>query len=73
MYINYADIDGAFELAKYYIEINDWKLDELEDEYFILDSSEDVEQEQLQYYNEALEFGYSLIFHCYENEELEDE
>jgi hypothetical protein len=71
VFINYADIDGAFELAKYYIVNDGWKIDELEEEYLIFESAEDVEQEYLQFYVEALKDGYSLLYNCYEHDDLE--
>jgi len=72
IYVNYADIDGAYELAKYYIGIDGWRIDELEDEYFVLNSPNDVEKTEVQFYNEALKEGYSLIFNCYESENDEE-
>jgi len=69
LFINYMDIDGAFELAKYYITSDGWKIDELEEECFKLESNSDVEENQLEFYNEALSDGYSLIFNCYLNDD----
>jgi hypothetical protein len=70
LYIDYKDIDGAFELAKYYIDLEGWKINELEDEYFILNSADNVvEEENRQYYHEALEYGYSLVFFTYKSED----
>ncbi|WP_224996865.1 hypothetical protein [Cesiribacter sp. SM1] len=69
LYIDYKDIDGAFILAKHYFEENGWTIKELEDEYLILNSPDDVDDENIQYYDEALEFGYSLIFYTYDNED----
>ena len=69
MYIDYKDADGGFELAKYYIEAEDWSVIEIEDEYFVLDSKDDVEQDQHQFYDEAKEFGYSMLFNQYESDD----
>ena len=69
VYIDYKEIDGAFELAKYYIKEEGWKLDEIEDEYFTIDSKSDVESDEEELYNECLEYGCSMIFNCYESEE----
>lgn len=68
-YINFADIDGAYELVKYYITANDWKVTEIEDEYAKIESEEDLEEEQLEFYREAKKNGYSLIFYSYESED----
>jgi len=68
VYINFPEIDGAFELAKFYIKENGWKIDELEDQYYVINSEEDIENDQIEFYNEALKDGYSMIFHCYESE-----
>ncbi|OJJ15751.1 hypothetical protein BKI52_36120 [marine bacterium AO1-C] len=65
-YINYQDIDGAYALAKYYIEEEEWEVIEFEEEYYHLDNLEDVEDEYHQYYQEALEGGYSIIFNVYD-------
>jgi hypothetical protein len=69
VFINYADIDGAFELAKYYIENDGWEIDELEEEYLVFESPDDVEEDYFEFYNEALKDGYSLLFNCYERDE----
>lgn len=69
LYIDYADIDGAYELAKHYIIENGWKIQEIETEYFIIDSESDVESDQVKYYHEAIKYGYSLVFNCYETED----
>ncbi|MER2996284.1 hypothetical protein [Pontibacter populi] len=72
VFINYADIDGAFELAKYYIENDGWEIDELEEEYLVFESPDDVEEDYLEFYNEALKDGYSLLFNCYERDESKE-
>jgi hypothetical protein len=72
LYIDYKDIEGAFKLAKYYIKSEDWKVTEIEEEYFTLDSASDVEEDHVELYEEALEYGYSMIFNCFEEED-EDE
>lgn len=42
---------------------------EVEDEYFIYDSKESIGEDYEQYYEEVLEYGYSMIFNLYESEE----
>ena len=73
VYVDYKDIKGAVNLAKYYVKQEGWKVLEVEDEYFTLNSVKDVEQEddQIELYNEALEYGFSIIFNCYEEDDDE--
>lgn len=68
-YINYQDIDGAYALVQYYIEEQEWELKAFEEEYFVLDSLDDVEDEFHQYYQEALEDGYAIVFYIYDWDE----
>ncbi len=69
LYIDYKDIEGALKLASFYIKEEGWKVTEIEEEYFSLDSVNDVdEEEQKELYNEAVEYGYSIVFNCYEEE-----
>ncbi|MCF2875295.1 MULTISPECIES: hypothetical protein [unclassified Tenacibaculum] len=68
LYIDYKDIEGAIRLAKFYIKDEGWKVTEIEEEYFTLDSVDDVDEDQKELYEEALEYGYSIIFNCYEEE-----
>lgn len=72
VFINYQDYDGAVELAKYYIEASDWKILQLEDEYWILESSDDVDEDNRAYYEEASQTGYSVIFNLYERNDEDD-
>lgn len=69
LYIDYKDIQGALKLANFYIKDEGWKVTEIEDEYFTLDSVDDVDEEQKELYTEALEYGYSIVFNCYEEED----
>jgi len=68
LYIDYKDIEGAFKLAKSYIKEEGWKVTEIEEEYFTLDSVADAEEDHSELYEEALEFGYAIIFNCFEEE-----
>lgn len=72
VYIDFKDIDGAFELAKFYTQEEGWDIDEVEKDYFTFNSKEDiVDDEEIELYEEALEYGYSMIFNCYETEDEE--
>ncbi|KAB1153848.1 hypothetical protein [Tenacibaculum aiptasiae] len=68
LYIDYKDIEGAIRLAKFYIKDEGWKVTEIEEEYFTLDSVDDVDEDQKELYEEAIEYGYSIVFNCYEEE-----
>lgn len=71
LFIDFKEIDGAYVLAKYYIENEGWEIIELEDEYFIINSIEDMAEDYQQYYEEVFEYGYSLIFNTYDKFEEE--
>ena len=68
VYIDYKDAKGAFKLAKHYIKEEGWKVTEIEEEYFSLDSIKDVDEDQKDFFTEAQEFGYTMVFNCYEEE-----
>ena len=68
LYIDYKDIEGAIRLAKFYIKDEGWKVTEIEEEYFTLNSVSEVEDDQKELYKEAIEYGYSIVFNCYEEE-----
>ena len=72
LYIDYKDIEGAFNLAKYYIKEEGWNVSEIEEEYFTLDTVSDVDEEHIELYEEALEYGYSMVFNCFEEDEDEE-
>lgn len=65
VFIDYAHLEGAVELAKYYITGQDFVVDEFEVEYYIIDSPEELEGKYLEYYNLALKDGYMVLFNCY--------
>ena len=71
LFIDYKDIDGAFELAKYYIQDEDWEIIELEKEYFVIENENEMPEGYEKFYNEVFEYGYSLIFNTYETDEEE--
>lgn len=71
VYVKYSDIDGAFELAKYYIKEEGWTIDELEDEYFTINSKDDLDNDEFELYDDCMSQGFSMIFNCYESEDEE--
>ena len=71
MYIDYADIDGAMHLAKLYVEEEGWNVESIDEEYYDLDSENDIDDDQKEFYTEAKEFGFTMVFNCYENDEEE--
>ena len=68
LYIDYKDIEGALRLAKFYIKEEGWKVTEIEKEYFTLDTVDDVDEDQKEFYKEAVAYGYTIVFNCYEEE-----
>ena len=71
IFVDFKEIDGAYVLARYYIELEGWEIIEFEDEYFIIDSIEDMADDYKQYYDEVLKYGFSLIFNTYDNTDNE--
>ena len=72
VYVDYKDIDGAFELAKFYTQEEGWAIDEVETEHFTFNSKDDiVDEEEIELYDEAKKYGYAMIFNCYETEDEE--
>ena len=69
LFIDYNDIDGAFALTKFYLENEGWEIIEIEEEYFVINSKDEMDIDYNQYYEEVFEYGYSLIFNMYEKEE----
>ena len=65
--IDFKEIDGAFALARFYIEYEDWEVIEFDEEYFIINSIDDLTDEYKGYYEEVNEFGYSMVFNTYDN------
>lgn len=70
-YIDYKDIDGAVKLAQLYVEDEGWKVGNVEDEYYIINSANELEDEQKEVFDEAKEHGYAMFFNCYESDEEE--
>ena len=68
LFINYKDIDGAYALAKFYLENEGWEIIEIEEDCFIIESKDEMAEENKQYYDEVFEYGYSIIFNVYEKE-----
>ena len=69
--IDYKDYDGAVVLSKYYVENNGWEILKLEDEYYTFDSKDDLPEDYQEYFDEIVEYGYSMIFNNYAGEEDE--
>ena len=65
IFIDYNDIDGAFALAKFYVNENDWEVIEIDEEYFIIETKKDMGQDYEKYYEEVMEYGYSVILNTY--------
>ncbi len=67
--IDYKDYDGAVELSKFYVIENNWEIIEIEDEYYIFESKEDLGEDYMEYFDEIKEYGYSMVFNLYETED----
>ncbi|MCB0840004.1 MAG: hypothetical protein KDD63_24110 [Bacteroidetes bacterium] len=64
--IDYKDIDGAFELARFYVEGYGWEIIEVEDEYHIIETVEDMNEDYQEYFEEVRKDGYAVIFNTYD-------
>ena len=67
--IDFKDIDGAFELAKFYVQDNQWEIIEVEDEYYCFTEKNELGEDYEKYFDEVIEYGYSLIFNLYDSDE----
>ncbi len=71
IFINYKDYEGSVELAKFYIKEENWEIIELENEYYTFESKNDLGDDYGKYYDEILEYGYSMVFNIYTEDEAE--
>lgn len=71
VYINYSDVNGAMQLAKYYVEEEGWVVNNIDDEYYVIDNKEDLDNDQQELFSEAKEYGYTMMFNAYESAEEE--
>lgn len=69
MLIDFKDIAGAFELARFYLEQNQWEVMTVDDDYFVINQKEDLGEENRKTFDEAKVFGYSMIFNMYLSKE----
>ena len=67
--IDYKDYEGSLVLSKFYIQENNWDIIEIEDEYYQYDEKNDLDDNYIKYYEEVIEYGYSIIYNIYEKEE----
>lgn len=65
IFIDYKDIDGAFQLAKFYLENDGWEVVELENEYYIVANKDEMGDGYEKYYEDVLDAGYSVIYNTY--------
>jgi len=73
VYVDYVDAEGAIQLAKFYTEDEGWKVENIEDEFFEIENAAELDEEQKQFFEEAEEYGYTMIFNCYESEDEGEE
>lgn len=68
-YIDYKDAEGAIQLSKFYVESEGWVVNNIEEDYFVIEDVEELDEEQKEFYNEAKEYGFTLVFNGYESVE----
>lgn len=71
VYIDYVDAEGAIYLAKYYTEQEGWKVENIDDEFFEITNSNELDKEQRECFDEAKEYGFTMVFNAYESDEEE--
>ncbi|CAL2083586.1 hypothetical protein [Tenacibaculum sp. 190524A05c] len=71
VYIDYLDAEGAIQLATYYTEEEGWKVNNVDDEFFEIEDEKELDKENREFYDEAKEYGYTMVFNCYESDEEE--
>ncbi len=69
--IDYKDYDGVMEMSKYYVEENGWDILNVEDKYYTFENKEDLPEDYQKYFDELEEYGYSMIFKTYNEEDEE--
>lgn len=69
VYIDYSEVSGAIQLAKYYVEEEGWVVNNIDDEYYVIDKKDDLESDQQEFFSEAKEYGYTMVFNAYESVE----
>jgi hypothetical protein len=69
--LDYKDYDGVLQLSKFYINEEGWDFIEFDKEYFTFEAKEDLPEDYQKYYDELNEFGYSIIFNMYNEEDGE--
>lgn len=67
--IDYKDYDGVMELSKYYVQQEKWEIISVDEKYYTFNKKEDLPEEYQQYFSELGEYGYSIIFNTYDEEE----
>ncbi|WP_299623913.1 hypothetical protein [uncultured Tenacibaculum sp.] len=67
VYIDYVDGEGAVQLAKYYTQEEGWIVQNVEEDFFEIENPDELEEDLKQFYDEAKEYGYTMIFNCYES------
>jgi hypothetical protein len=66
-FIDYKDFGGAIVLANFYLEEQNWVLINFNDEYWEIDSENDVPKNHKPFYNEAKKFGYCIIYNAHQS------
>lgn len=72
VYINFKDVDGAMQLAKFYVEKEGWVVNNIEEDYYEIEDVTDLDEEQQELFEEAQEYGYTMVFNAYETSTEEE-
>lgn len=72
VYIDYRDVNGVIELALFYAEQEGWVVNNVEEDYYEINTVDDLDDEQKELYDEAKEYGYTMVFNAYESVEEEE-
>lgn len=68
IFIDYKEIEGAFLLARHYIDSEDWEILEMEETCYSIEKPADMGEEYEKYFDEVKTYGFSLIFNIYDDE-----
>lgn len=69
-WIDFPDLEGAKALVRFYIEDAGWIQQEIESEKVVaLEGYSEGDEQQIQYFKQAVEYGYCLSFHLYPPED----
>lgn len=71
-YIDFRDVDGAIQLALFYVEQEGWVVNNVEEDYFLVEDENELSEDKKELHDEAKEYGYALLFNAYESADEEE-